>query len=81
MTIFFATFAVFGLAMIGLALGWLLNAKELKGSCGGLSSIPGMEKGDCSCSNPCEKRKKRMQVAAEEQNLPEFKEHIIELKK
>lgn len=79
MTIFFATFAIFLLAMIGLALGWLFSAKELKGSCGGLSSIPGMEGSNCSCSNPCDKRKKRMEKEAQE--AAKMSEHIIEMKK
>ena len=47
------------LAFLGMAAGVLLNNRELKGSCGGLSNIPGV-KGDCSCANPCEKRKARM---------------------
>ncbi|SEA22672.1 hypothetical protein SAMN05660964_01167 [Thiothrix caldifontis] len=60
MKIFLLTFLIFGLAIIGLALGWILNQRSLKGSCGGLAAIPGIEKSDCSCSNPCEKRKQKM---------------------
>lgn len=59
MEVFLIAFAVFGLAFLGLALGWLLNAKVLRGSCGGLAAIPGMEGNKCSCSSPCEKRRKR----------------------
>lgn len=64
MQMFLFTFLVLLLAFLGMAAGVLLNNRELKGSCGGLSNIPGI-KGDCSCANPCEKRKARM---AEEAN-------------
>ena len=74
MQIFFLTFLIFGLAMLGLAFGWLFNNRVLKGSCGGISNLPGMESHSCSCSNPCEKKLKRM---AEEKNGGE---HIIEFK-
>lgn len=36
---FFLTAAVFGLAVLGLALGVLLSNRQLKGSCGGLSGM------------------------------------------
>lgn len=68
MQVFLLTFIVFGLAILGLSLGWLINQRTLKGSCGGLNAIPGMEKSQCSCSNPCEKRKQKiLQEAAREQ--------------
>lgn len=60
MEVFFLSFMIFFLAMTGLALGWLFSNRSIKGSCGGLSAIPGMEKNRCACSNPCEKRKQRM---------------------
>ena len=59
MQIFLFTFLILLLAFLGMAAGVLLNNRELKGSCGGLSNIPGI-KGDCSCANPCEKRKARI---------------------
>ncbi|PID33863.1 MAG: hypothetical protein CR955_00425 [Thiotrichales bacterium] len=59
MQIFLFTFTILLLAFLGMAAGILLNNRELKGSCGGLSNIPGV-KGDCSCANPCEKRQARM---------------------
>lgn len=64
MQIFLFTFMVLLLAFLGMSAGILLNKRELKGSCGGLSNIPGI-KDDCSCSNPCEKRKARMAKEAE----------------
>ncbi len=59
MQLFLFTFGALLLAFTGMALGVILSNKELKGSCGGLSNIPGM-KSDCSCSSPCEKRKAQM---------------------
>ena len=60
MKIFLLSFIIFALAILGLAIGWLFSNRTFKGSCGGLSAIPGIEKSECACSNPCEKRKKRM---------------------
>lgn len=65
MQLFLLTFLILGLAFLGMALGVILNNRELKGSCGGISNVPGMEKSNCSCSNPCEKRKARMQQERE----------------
>jgi len=61
MTVFLFTFLVFCLVAFGMSLGLLLNNRELKGSCGGLGNIPGISS-DCSCSNPCEKKKARMKL-------------------
>ncbi len=61
MQLFFITFVILLLAGLGMATGLLLNKRELKGSCGGLANIPGIGS-DCSCSNPCEKRKARMKA-------------------
>lgn len=76
MQIFFLTFTVFALAMLGLAVGWLINQRALKGSCGGISAVPGMEDYRCSCDTPCEKRRKQMMA---DNNL-ETKEEVIEFK-
>ena len=65
MQIFLFTFLVLLLAFFGMAMGVILNNRELKGSCGGLSNIRGIN-GDCSCASPCEKRKAKM---AKEQKL------------
>lgn len=59
MQLFFFSLTAMLLAFLGMAIGVILANKELKGSCGGISNIPGM-KSDCSCSNPCEKRKAEM---------------------
>lgn len=41
MATFIVTFAVFALAAMGLGVGYLLQNRELKGSCGGISAMNG----------------------------------------
>ncbi len=82
MQVFLMTFVVFALAVTGLALGWLMNEKKvLKGSCGGLSAIPGMGKSDCSCASPCEKRRQRMAEETTADNSLAHDEKVIEFRK
>lgn len=68
MITFLTTFIIFVVAVAALSIGWILNQKSIKGSCGGLSSIPGFEKSDCSCSKPCEKRLKRLAAEVDAPN-------------
>lgn len=58
MTTFFVTFLVFILFVAAMAVGVIFSNKKLKGSCGGLNNVDGLE-GDCLlCSNKkCEKKK------------------------
>ena len=77
MSVFLLSFIIFSLVAFGMSLGVILNNRELKGSCGGLGNIPGLSN-DCSCSNPCEKKKARMQ---KEQESSEPKESPIEFRK
>ena len=67
MSVFLLSFLIFSLVALGMALGVIFSNKELKGSCGGLGNIPGIS-GDCSCSNPCEKKKARMAKEAKNTN-------------
>lgn len=67
MQLFFFSLTAMLLAFFGMAIGVILANKELKGSCGGISNIPGM-KSDCSCSNPCEKRKAEMKKEQDSDN-------------
>lgn len=61
MNVFFITFAIFVLVMLGMGVGVLLSNREIKGSCGGLNDIEGL-KGACDiCEGKkvCKKRKAR----------------------
>lgn len=69
MLVYIATFIIIALAIAGMALGVLLSDRRLKGSCGGLNTIDGLE-GSCSCERPCEKRLQR-----------ERKEHEVAMKR
>ena len=58
MTMFLASFAVFMLVIAAMAVGVIFSNRKIKGSCGGLNSVDGLE-GDCLlCSNKkCDKKK------------------------
>ncbi|MEH6503095.1 MAG: (Na+)-NQR maturation NqrM [Cycloclasticus sp.] len=58
MNIFFITFAFFLLFVAAMAVGVIFSNRKIKGSCGGLNNVDGLE-GDCLlCSNKkCEKKK------------------------
>lgn len=58
MNTFIVTFLVFLLVVVAMAVGVIFSNREIKGSCGGLNNVDGLE-GDCLlCSNKkCEKKK------------------------
>lgn len=58
MTMFLASFAVFMLVIAAMAVGVIFSNRKIKGSCGGLNNVDGLE-GDCLlCSNKkCDKKK------------------------
>jgi len=60
MTTFLAAFVILGLAVLGMALGVIFGRSPIKGSCGGLNNVDGLE-GDCQlCGNKkCEKKLKQ----------------------
>jgi len=62
MLVYLVTFIVIALAILGMAIGVVLSDRRLKGSCGGLNTIQGLE-GSCGCEKPCEKRKQREKQA------------------
>lgn len=66
MAIFLITLGFFLLVVVAMAVGYIFQQKTLAGSCGGLASV-GIDKA-CNCDNPCEKRKERERIAAEEEN-------------
>lgn len=58
MNVFIISFILIGLSLIGMAVGVLMKRGSLKGSCGGLNNVPGVEAKDCpicGSSEPCEK--------------------------
>lgn len=61
MTTFLFTFAIMGLAILGLAVGVMMGRKPIGGSCGGLDKL-GLEC-EAGCSKPCPKRAARQQAA------------------
>lgn len=54
MALFLMSFCVITLAVLGMALGVLCGRRALKGSCGGLNRIEGLEAACTSCIYPCE---------------------------
>lgn len=69
MIYFIATFVVFLLVIVAMAIGYIFNKKTIGGSCGGLASV-GIDK-ECDCPEPCDNRKKKN---AEEERAAKFKE-------
>lgn len=66
MATFFISIIAFALALSGMAIGVLLGGKPIKGSCGGVNTIKGLEN-SCGCDNPCEAKKLRIAALAKAQ--------------
>jgi len=77
MQIFILSFVVIAIAIAGMAVGVIFSNRAIKGSCGGIGNIPGMQGHECRCSNPCEKRKRRLAEAAAATATAQREEHII----
>lgn len=58
MMIFVATFSLFLVVVLIMAIGYIVQRKRIHGSCGGLDAI-GIEK-ECDCPEPCERRKAQL---------------------
>ena len=69
MNVLAATLLVFLLAAAGLSLGLLFGRNAVRRSCGGLSSIPGIEPA-CDCAEPCPRRQREIEKAAEHGKEP-----------
>ena len=67
MMMFLITLGFFLVIVAAMAVGYIFQQKTLAGSCGGLASV-GIDK-ECNCDNPCEKRKEREKLAAQEENI------------
>ena len=65
MTEFLVAVVVFALALAGMAVGVMVRGRPIKGSCGGINNIEGVER-VCGCNDPCELKQLRMQAAARE---------------
>lgn len=65
-----ATLLVFLLAAAGLALGLLFGRGAVRGSCGGLSAIPGVER-VCDCADPCPRKRRELEKDAERGKEPD----------
>ena len=57
MIYFIATFVVFLLVIVAMAIGYIVNQKTIGGRCGGLASV-GIDK-ECERPDPCDNRKKK----------------------
>ena len=61
MNTFLATFVILGIVIIIMSVGVLVAGRRIKGSCGGLNSIEGLEDACMTCSKPCDKKKKALE--------------------
>ena len=57
MNTFLITFGVFLAVITAMSIGYIIQKKVVKGSCGGLGAV-GIDK-VCNCPEPCDARKKR----------------------
>lgn len=57
MNTFIITFGVFLAVITAMSIGYIIQKKVVKGSCGGLGAV-GIDK-VCNCPEPCDARKKR----------------------
>ena len=55
MELFLISFVIIGLALLGMGIGVLFGRGSLKGSCGGLNTIGGLDTECPVCSGNCEK--------------------------
>ena len=69
MNTFFVTFAVFIFMGLALSLGVISGRQGIKGSCGGLNKIPGLENSCGACSKKHCKRKSNNDSGTSEKTL------------
>ena len=70
MEIFIITFILMLIIIVLMAIGYIFQKKDIKGSCGGISEL-GLEK-VCDCEEPCDKRKeliKRLEKQKKEDEI------------
>ncbi len=74
MEVFIIPFILMLVIVAIMAIGYVFQKKEIKGSCGGISDL-GLEK-VCDCDEPCDKRKeliKRLEEQKREEELINIK--------
>jgi len=64
MELFLITFVIMLIVVVIMAVGYIFQRKNIKGSCGGISDL-GLEK-VCDCDEPCDKRKELMRKMEEQ---------------
>lgn len=69
MSTFILTFLLFLLVIGGMAVGVIFGRAPIAGSCGGLNN----PEGNCSCANPCSRRRKAMASRQQDEQAIEFK--------
>lgn len=57
MQTFIIAFVVIAIAVLGMAVGVLFGRHGIKGSCGGINTIQGLESSCPACSGTCEEKK------------------------
>ncbi|MDH2925206.1 hypothetical protein EV693_11119 [Nicoletella semolina] len=58
MEVILLTFGLFVLVIFMMSIGFIVNRKTIKGSCGGISAL-GMKK-MCDCEEPCDNLKEKI---------------------
>lgn len=61
------SFFIFAIVMLGMAIGVIVSNREIKGSCGGLNAIDGLEGACdiCEVKEQCERRQRRLKSKLE----------------
>ena len=67
MKLFLVTFVIMLTVIAMMSIGYIVQRKKIKGSCGGISDL-GLEK-VCDCDEPCDKRKELMRKMEVERKL------------
>lgn len=63
MKLFLVTFGIFLLVIFGMAIGYIVKKKSIKGSCGGITAL-GMQK-MCDCEEPCDNLQAKLDAGDE----------------
>ena len=66
--VFAITFVILLIVVVAMAIGVIFGRGAIKGSCGGISNIDGLESACDFCSEPCEKRKQLLAVRDSDAN-------------